>query len=509
MTSFTMIAKTLHNLEDVLAEEIRELGGSNISIGRRAVSFTGDKALLYKANLRLRTALRILKPLLTFKATNPDELYEALSHFPWDTVMTSRQTFTIDAVIYSDAFTHSRYVSYRTKDAIVDFWRERTGERPSVRIDNPDIYFGVHIAHDEVTLSLDSSGESLHKRGYRQVQTDAPINEVLAAGILLKSGWRGETDLIDPMCGSGTFLIEAALIARNIAPGIYRQSFAFERWLDYDQALFEEMYNDDSAERSFDHHIYGSDILPRAIQIAEKNVARAGVSKHITLEVMALQDRPTPTASALIVMNPPYGERLKMQSADELYGMIGERLKHNFPSCQAWIIAYRPEHFDAIGLRHNSRVELTNGALECELRSYELFAGKRDDYKRRSQEERRQQDSNKENRSQENRPFEGRNPFVRDKRDGDRKPFGSKRGGKSFARKRDDKPFDRGKREGRLSERTENKRPFARHKEGQEGKSCRELWPSARFRYMDEEGNERRRPAPKGNFQVFRPKQDD
>lgn len=528
MTSFTMIAKTLHNLEDVLAEEIRELGGSDISIGRRAVSFTGDKTLLYKANLRLRTALRILKPILTFKATNPDELYEALSRFPWDTVMTSRQTFAIDTVVYSDTFTHSRYVSYRTKDAIVDFWRERTGERPSVRIDNPDIYFGVHIAHDEVTLSLDSSGESLHKRGYRQVQTDAPINEVLAAGILLKSGWRGETDLLDPMCGSGTFLIEAALIARNIAPGIYRQSFAFERWLDYDQALFEEIYNDDSAERSFDHHIYGSDILPRAIQIAEKNIARAGVSKHITLEVMSLQERPSPAAPALVVMNPPYGERLKMQSADELYGMIGERLKHNYPGCQAWIIAYRPEHFDAIGLRHNSRVELTNGALECELRSYELFAGKRDEYKRRPQEERKLQDSRKENHIQEKRPFEGRKPFARDKREGNRKPFDGKRVGKSserredtsfahrdndrpLARKRDDKSWER-KKSDRSGEGRGEKSSFARQKGGKEGRPRREganPWPNARFRYTDEDGTERRRPAPKGNFQVFRPKQDD
>ncbi len=507
MTPFTMIAKTLHNLEDVLAEEIRELGGADISIGRRAVSFTGDKALLYKANLRLRTALRILKPILTFKATNPDELYQALSQFAWDTVMTSRQTFAIDTVIYSDVFTHSRYVSYRTKDAIVDFWRERTGERPSVRIDNPDIYFSVHIAHNEVTLSLDSSGESLHKRGYRQVQTDAPINEVLAAGILLRSGWRGETDLIDPMCGSGTFLIEAALLARNIAPGIYRQGFAFERWLDYDRALFEEVYNDDSAERPFEHHIYGSDILPRAVQIAEKNIARAGLSKYITLEAIALQDRPTPTAPALVVMNPPYGERLKVQSAEELYGMIGERLKHNFPGCQAWIIAYRPEHFDAIGLRHNTRVELTNGALECELRGYELFAGKREDYKRRPHDEARRQSAPSR---------DGKPSAPRSERSGERKPFERRgEGKKSFDRKGDGKkPFDRGG-EGKKSfeRKGDDKKPFERKGDGKKPFERKGTgpWPSARFRYTDAEGQERKRPAPKGNFQVFRPspKQDD
>lgn len=509
-----MIAKTLHNLEDVLAEEIRELGGSDITIGRRAVSFTGDKKLLYKANLRLRTALRILKPILTFKATNPDELYSALSRFSWDTVMTSRQTFSIDTVVYSDTFTHSRYVSYRTKDAIVDFWRERTGDRPSVRIDNPDIYISVHIAHNEVTLCLDSSGESLHKRGYRQVQTEAPINEVLAAGILLKSGWRGETDLIDPMCGSGTFLIEAALLARNIAPGIYRQGFAFERWLDYDQPLFEEVYNDDSAERPFEHHIYGSDMLPRAIQIAEKNLSRAGISKHVTLEVMRLQDRPAPSSPALVVMNPPYGERLKMQSPEELYGMIGERLKHNFPGCQAWIIAYRPEHFDAIGLRHSSRVELTNGALECELRGYELFAGKRDDYKRRPREDRQSQGANKtsEHRSDKKQPIERRKSFAKGKHESARKPFATpRRGDEGQERKRQQRAFDR-KSDASPSARKNATGSFAKRDDRQERKPRREggrPWPTERFRYTDQEGNERKRPASKTNFQVFRSKQDD
>lgn len=290
-----MIAKTLHSLEEVLAKEIQELGATDIEIGRRMVSFVGDKAMLYKANLRLRTALRILKPVYTFKASNPDELYEALSRFDWTTIMTGRQTFSVDTTVYSDDFTHSKYVGYRCKDAIVDFFRAKDGTRPSVRLDNPDIYLNVHIANREVTLSLDSSGESLHKRGYRAVQTDAPINEVLAAGILLMAGWQGETDLIDPMCGSGTFLIEAALIARNIAPGIYRSGFAFERWLDYDAALFDALYNDDSDEREFTHRIYGSDILPHAIEVAKRNVARAGVGRYVELDVMPLQERPQPT----------------------------------------------------------------------------------------------------------------------------------------------------------------------------------------------------------------------
>ncbi len=378
MQEFRIIAKTLHNLEDVLAQEVQALGGaSDIEVGRRMVSFIGNKALLYKANLRLRTALRILKPILTFRASDPDELYDQLVKFRWDTVMTSRHTFAIDTTVYSDHFTHSKYVGYKAKDAIVDFFRQHNGERPSVRLDNPDIYLNVHIAHHEVTVSLDSSGESLHKRGYREVQTDAPINEVLAAGILLRAGWDGSTDLIDPMCGSGTFLIEAALIARGIAPGIYRQGFAFEKWLDYDAALFEDLYNDESEEREFAHTIYGSDILPNAIKVAERNIARSGLGKYISLSVCPLEARPAPEAPALIVMNPPYGERLKLTSPEELYEMIGERLKHQFAGCTAWIIAYKGEHFNSIGLRHNSRTDIMNGSLECELRSYSLFAGKK------------------------------------------------------------------------------------------------------------------------------------
>lgn len=401
------IAKTLHNLENVLANELNELGAEEVEIGRRAVSFVGDKALLYKANLRLRTALRILKPLHTFKAKNPDELYEVLLHFDWSSVMRVDQSFSIDTTVFSDVFTHSKFVSYRAKDAIVDYWQQSVGKRPNVSIDAPDIYINVHIAHNEVTLSLDSSGESLHKRGYRDTQTDAPINEVLAAGILLKAGWDGSCDLIDPMCGSGTFLIEAALIARNIAPGIYRKGFAFEQWLDYDAGLFEELYNDDSAELEFEHKIYGGDILPHAIRVSDSNVRRAGVSRYVQLDIIPFESRTAPAEPALIVMNPPYGERLKLRSAEELYSMIGERLKHNYAGCKAWVIAYKTEHFDSIGLRHSSRTEMMNGSLECELRGYELFSGKRDEYKRNQ--------ANSEGEEGERQPRE-------------RRPFGDRRG---------------------------------------------------------------------------------
>lgn len=471
---FRMIAKTLHALEEVLARELDELGATDIELGKRMVSFTGDTAMLYTANLRLRTALRILKPVYTFRASNPDELYEALLGFDWASIMRADQTFSIDTTVYSDDFTHSKYVGYRTKDAVVDYFRQREGKRPSVRIDNPDIYLNVHIANQEVTLSLDSSGESLHKRGYRAVQTEAPINEALAAGILLMSGWRGDMDLIDPMCGSGTFLIEAALIARNIAPGIYRTGFAFERWLDFDADLFEQIYNDDSHEREFTHRIYGSDILPNAIEISKRNVSRAGVGKYVTLEVMPMQQRPQPEQPALVVMNPPYGERLRLSSADDLYAMIGERLKHNFSGCRASIIAYKEEHFNHIGLRHSSRLEVMNGSLACELRQYELFAGKRADYKSRPRERRGDDGADRPKRE-----------FARTYGKAGRKPDGAK------GRKPERKPYKVG--DGRTD------RPEAQAA----GRKHKPLWPNDRFRQADGERGERRRPRNQA-FQVFK-----
>ena len=255
---FEIVAKTFQGLEDVLAEEIRQLGGENVETGRRMVSFQGDKTLLYKANLACRTALRILKPIYKFEAANPDEVYEKMKAFPWETLLSPETTFSIDSVTYSDSFKHSKFVTYRAKDAIADYFMEKSGKRPSVRLNGAEVVLNLHIAQMSCTLSLDSSGESLHKRGYRVGQTEAPINEVLAAGMILKTGWHGEKDLIDPMCGSGTILIEAALIATNTYPGIFRKSFAFERWKDFDEELFETLYNDDSHEREFTHRIYGS-----------------------------------------------------------------------------------------------------------------------------------------------------------------------------------------------------------------------------------------------------------
>lgn len=305
-----MLAKTFKGLEEVLAQELIELGANDVLIERRAVSFSGDKALLYRANFALRTAIRILVPIATFKAKDTDALYKQVKALDWGRYMTAETTFVVDATVYSESFRNSRFVTYRTKDAIADYWTEKADKRPNVSTQEPDLMINVHVANEQVTLSLDSSGESLHKRGYRVATTEAPISEVLAAGMLLMAGWRGQSDFYDPMCGSGTLLIEAALIARNIAPGVFRKSFAFEKWKDFDADLWNEIYNDDSQEREFTHRIYGSDASFYAIQQAGKNIKSAGVQKDIELKQIRIEELKELQASgALVMINPPYGER--------------------------------------------------------------------------------------------------------------------------------------------------------------------------------------------------------
>ena len=378
--SFQMVAKTMAELEDVLAEELIELGAQNVETGTRMVSFTGDNTLLYKANLHCRTALRILKPIHTFVANNADEVYEEIKKINWDEYLSLDKTFSIDAVVFSHIFRHSKFVSYRVKDGIVDYFSERYEKRPSVSVTNPDLVFNIHIAHNKCTLSLDSSGESLHKRGYRIAETDAPLNEVLAAGMVLKSGWRGESNFIDPMCGSGTLLIEAAMIALNIPPGIHREGFAFEKWPDFDKDLFSDIYNDDSEAKTFDYKIIGTDISGQAISIAEKNVKNAGLKNEISLEVKPFQQyTQAPQPAGVLMMNPPYGERIRIDDIEALYNMIGERLKHVFTGYDAYVLSYKKENFDAVGLKPAKRFFLFNGALEVEMRKFEIFAGKRDD----------------------------------------------------------------------------------------------------------------------------------
>ncbi len=437
MKCYSMLAKTFKGLEQVLAQELIELGANDVQIERRAVSFKGDKALLYRANLCLRTASRVLVPVAqgqlklkngTSKLKPEDWLYELVKAVNWSLYMTENTTFAIDATVYSETFRNSRFVTYRVKDAVADYWQERAGKRPNVKVTDPELYINVHIGAERVTVSLDSSGESLHKRGYRVANTEAPINEALAAGMLLLAGWKGQSDFYDPMCGSGTIPIEAALIARNIAPGVFRQSFAFEKWLDFDAELWSEIYNDDSHEREFHHKIYGSDASFYAIQQATKNVKSAGVQRDVELKQIRLEeiiapfsgkemsnvkcpyseaDRSTEgrleisnvkcqisnfkspisnlksqisNASPLVMLNPPYGERLASNKDMELlYGKIGTALKHQFAGSTAWIISSNDAAMKCIGLKPSKKLHLLNGELDCQFNRYDLFAGKRND----------------------------------------------------------------------------------------------------------------------------------
>ena len=480
-----MIAKTLQALEPVLAQELEALGATDIEEGRRMVSFTGDKKLLYRANYCLRTALRILLPIASFRASDPDELYRQLKRLDWSEWMQAGDTFAFDTVVYSETFTHSKYVGYRAKDALVDYFTERGEKRPMVRLDNPDRLFHIHISHDEVTLALDSSGESLHKRGWRAAQTEAPLSEVLAAGILLLAGWQGETDFIDPMCGSGTLLIEAALIARGIAPGSFRKSFAFQRWADYDPALFADVEAECRELKPFEHHIYGSDSSIEAVKVARHNVRMSGLADLITVSHRAMQECPAPEAPALIVTNPPYGERLRLRDGEELYRMIGERLKHNYAGSTAWILAYKLEHFDKIGLRHSERIKMLNGSLECELRAYTLFAGKREDFKRAGGEgQERTPRAPRAARPERERAPRSEKPrrFDRPRRENDRRGPRPEGGRPAFS-DRPRKPFV--KREEREGASSAHERAHAKKKN--EGA----LWPNDRFRFRDEEGRER------------------
>ena len=373
---FEIIAKTFMGLEPVLAKELTQLGAKDVTPGRRMVSFKGDKELLYRANFQLHTAIRILKPIKHFRALSADDVYEGVKDIDWSEYIEQDKTFAVDSVVFSEEFRHSKFVAYKVKDAIVDQFREKTGKRPNISVSNPDIRLNIHIAEDQCTLSLDSSGESLHRRGYRQESVEAPLNEVLAAGMILMTGWQGDTDFIDPMCGSGTLLIEAALIARNMAPGLFRKEFAFEKWSDFDRELFDEIYNDDSKERDFKHHIYGYDVDIKAVNTARLNVRAAGLANDITIEEQDFKNFQQPKNKAILVTNPPYGERISTPDLLGTYKMIGERLKHQFTGNDAWVLSYREECFDQIGLKPSIKIPLYNGSLECEFRKYQMFDGK-------------------------------------------------------------------------------------------------------------------------------------
>jgi len=379
LQTFPLHARTLHGLEQVLAEELRTLGAREIEIGKRIVKFTGDQRLLYRANACCRTAIRILKPIHQFAAANEQQLYAGVQQIDWGEFLAPTQSLWIDPIVHSSFCTHSRYAAQLSKDAIVDQLRTAAGRRPSVERNEPDLRIGLHLVNDQATVYLDSSGDSLHKRGYRQAAGEAPLNEALAAGILRFTGWDGTAPLIDPMCGSGTFVIEAALLARNIAPILLGREFAFTKWPDFDRELFRSVYEEakGAVRPSLDVPILGSDIDQAMVNIARENAKWAGVLDDIALDVRSFEVVQPPAAGATVVSNPPYDERLKVDRTAGLYRRIGDAMKQNFAGCTAWLLTGNLDAAKQIGLRSSERITLFNGPIECRLLKFELYAGSR------------------------------------------------------------------------------------------------------------------------------------
>ena len=371
-----MIAKTFFGFEEILAKELENLGAQEVEIGTRAVSFKGDKGFMYKANLSLRTALKILKPIYYFRATNDLNLYKGIQSMDWSKYLNANQTFVIDTTIHSDNFKHSQFVSQKSKDAIVDQFRERTGVRPSIDKDFPDLRINIHIDRDQVSVALDTSGDSLHHRGYRTATNIAPINEVLAAGMILLSGWDGQSDFLDPMCGSGTILAEAAMIACNIPANINRKEFAFEKWNDWDNDLFDQIVDSLlKRTREFHHTIKGYDKAPSAVNKAKDNIANANLIEYITIEQKNFFDTQKETTGPLhMLFNPPYGERLDIE-LERFYREIGDTMKQHYPGTNAWFITGNLEALKFVGLKPSRKIKLFNGSLEARLIKYEMYEG--------------------------------------------------------------------------------------------------------------------------------------
>lgn len=379
-----LLIKTFHGLESVLAKELEELGATNINTLKRAVACEGDQAFLYKANLHLRTALRILMPISTFTATTEDELYKAIYDFDWSQYLTEKKTFAIDAVAFSEIFKHSKYLALKTKDAIADQFREKTGLRPSVNTENPDVLINVHVSRDKFTISLDSSGESLHRRGYRQPGHQAPLNEVLAAGMLKIAGWHKDIPLFDPMCGTGTILMEAAMLACNIPAGFRRKKFGFMSWADYDKFLWEKIHKEAEEKISYPRtRIVGSDIDAKAVDIAKTSSLDFRLNRQISITKCAFEEREVPFRRGMIIFNPPYGERLKKTDIFNFYKKIGSTLKQNYDGWVVWALSSNEEAIYRLGLRKEEKHILYNGALECEFLKYHMFEGKLKEFKAR------------------------------------------------------------------------------------------------------------------------------
>ncbi len=372
-----MVAKTLFGLEPILAKELKNLGAIDVKEGVRNVTFYGDKGFMYKANIALRTAIRILKPFKQFKVKNETDLYNGIKNIYWEEFLFHDKTFAIHTTLATDNFSHSHYASLKVKDAIADYFREKYNKRPSVDLDYPDLSLDIHIQGDTCTVSLDSSGQSLHKRGYKSSTNIAPINEVLAAGLVSLTGYDGTQHFIDPMCGSGTILIEAAMLALNIPANINRKEFAFENWPDYEEELFEKIQQSLMKKvREIDKKIIGYDKAPSAIAKAKENIENAGLTEFITVERKDFFTSEKPVEGKTIVLfNPPYGERLKV-NVPVFYKKIGDTLKQGYPDTDAWLITSDLEEgIKNVGLKTSRRIPLYNGKLECRLVKYQMYKG--------------------------------------------------------------------------------------------------------------------------------------
>ena len=371
-----MVAKTFYGFEEILAKELRELGAGNVVPGIRSVSFEGDKGFMYKANLCLRTAIRILKPIASFKVRNDRELYQKVYALDWESIFTPSKTFFIATTLKSEHFNHSLYVSQKVKDAIVDKFRHNTGKRPSVDKKSADIFIHVHIQNNQCHISLDSSGASLHHRGYRKVTNIAPINEVLAAGLLALSGWQGQSDFLDPMCGSGTILIEAAMMACRIPANINRESFAFQSWTDFDADLY-ELIRESSIGKIRDFHftIEGYDKAPSAVSKAIANIENANLSEYIDVQKLDFfKSTKNRDRHLHMLFNPPYGQRLNIEF-ENFYKQIGDCLKKAYPDTDAWFITSNLEALKFVGLRPSRKIKVFNGRLESRLVKYSIYTG--------------------------------------------------------------------------------------------------------------------------------------
>jgi len=372
--NFYMLAKTMFGLEEILAEELRKLGAQNVKPMNRAVSFKGDKGFMYKANLNLRTALRVLKPIAHFQAHDEKELYKELCKIDWTEIFDLEATFATHATTHSEVFTHSKYASLVMKDAIADTFRKKFDKRPDVDPEMPDVSINLHIAKHTCTVSLDSSGESLHKRGYKSDAVIAPMNEVLAAGLILLSDWNRIANFYDPMCGSGTLLIEAALIAHNIPANIFRDKFGFERWKDFDEELW-EMIKEVSLEKETHYYgkITGSDNFQKAVRISRENIDNALLYDNIKVTKADFFETEVEPGT-FVMFNPPYGERIDL-GVNDFYEKVGTTLKHKYEGCGIWIISSDIENMKFIGLRPSRKIKVMNGKLDCSFRKFEVYEG--------------------------------------------------------------------------------------------------------------------------------------